>query len=121
MACGLVLKLFVGSKRPSGCPLKLLHIVYTLYAFLQMEMKEPQQLFTLFSLWERQELMSSERILSLLITQVNYFLHEEGDPHGMQPSYLLRSLKSLCQTELSQHIIVISFILMEIGHYHVYN
>lgn len=39
----------------------------------------------------------------------------------MQPSYLLRSLKSLCQTELSQHIIVISFILMEIGHYHVYN
>lgn len=86
-----------------------------------MEIKEPQQLFILFSLWERQELVSPERILSPLITQVNYFLHEEGDPHGMQPSYLLRSLKSLCQTELSQHIIVISFILMEIGHYHVYN
>lgn len=86
-----------------------------------MEIKEPQQLFILFSLWERQELVSPERILSPLITQVNYFLHEEGAPHGMQPSYLLRSLKSLCQTELSQHIIVISFILMEIGHYHVYN
>lgn len=83
--------------------------------------RSPTALHPGLTLGERRAYVPERILLSPFITQVNYFLHEGGDPHGMQPSYLLRSLKSLCQTELSQHIIVISFILMEIGHYHVYN
>lgn len=115
------LRLLRGSERPSGCSLQTLHAFSTL-PFLQMgDEGAPTALHPGLTLGERRAYVPERILLSPFITQVNYFLHEGGDPHGMQPSYLLRSLKSLCQTELSQHIIVISFILMEIGHYHVYN
>ena len=43
-------------------------------------------------------------------------------PCGKEPSFLLRDLKSIFViTKLSQHIIVICFILMEIEQQHVYN